>query len=79
MTKGKAGEPPGIWLKNAIQAQGKTLKEVSEMMGYVTPSKYDKHSQNKKKIGFDSLAELAHAFPTMNMRYVLTGEGSPIL
>ncbi len=78
MGKGKAGQPPGIWLKKAIKAQGESFTSTAQKLGK-SKDKLDEHSQNKGKLGFDSLVELAKLYPTLNMRYILTGEGSPLL
>ena len=69
----------GHWLKVALDAQKVTPYVAAKRMD--NSGRADKiynHISNKFHLSAESIAKLAHAFPTLNVRYVLTGEGSPI-
>lgn len=69
----------GKWLKEAIEAQGTTINAYATGKGQ-DPEKYYRHVRSpKSKLNAESLAELAIDFPTLNLRYVLTGEGNPLI
>lgn len=69
----------GEWLKQAIEAQGTTINAYAISKG-LDPEKFYRHVRSpKSKINAESLAELALDFPTLNIRFVLTGQGSPVL
>jgi plasmid maintenance system antidote protein VapI len=67
----------GKWLKEALAAQEITVYRLAKELGY-SREKFYRHIGNKTYLSSESLAEIAAKFPTMNMRYVLTGEGAPI-
>lgn len=67
----------GKWLKEALAAQDISVYRLAKEMGY-SREKFYRHIGNKTYLSSESLAEIATKFPTMNMRYVLTGEGTPI-
>ena len=79
MSNNRKGVINGVWLKKAVKAQGKTYRQTAEAMGLARADKFTSHTTNKSYLNAESLAQLALLFPTMNMRFVLTGEGSPLL
>lgn len=68
----------GKWLKEALAAQEVSVYRLAKEMGY-SREKFYRHIGNKTYLSSESLAEIATKFPTMNMRYVLTGEGTPTI
>ncbi|GAB3792597.1 hypothetical protein GCM10028819_03080 [Spirosoma humi] len=68
----------GKWLKEALAAQEVSVYRLAKEMGY-SREKFYRHIGNKTYLSSESLAEIATKFPTMNMRYVLTGEGTPVM
>ena len=68
----------GKWLKEALAAQDISVYRLAKEMGY-SREKFYRHIGNKTYLSSESLAEIATKFPTMNMRYVLTGEGTPMM
>ncbi|GAB4018431.1 helix-turn-helix domain-containing protein [Spirosoma koreense] len=76
--KQKKREVEGKWLKEALAKQEVTVYRLAKELGY-SREKFYRHVNNKTYLSSESLAEIARKFPSMNMRYVLTGEGSPTL
>jgi len=76
--KEKKGDIQGRWLKEALAKQEITVYRLAKELGY-SREKFYRHIGNKTYLSSESLGEIARKFPSMNMRYVLTGEGSPSL
>lgn len=68
----------GKWLKEALAAQDMSVYRLAKELGY-SREKFYRHIGNKTYLSSESLAELASKFPTMNIRYVLTGEGKSVV
>ncbi|RZM01599.1 MAG: hypothetical protein EOO88_57775 [Pedobacter sp.] len=68
----------GKWLKEALATQDISVYRLAKEMGY-SREKFYRHIGNKTYLSSESLAEIATKFPSMNMRYVLTGEGTPMM
>jgi hypothetical protein len=79
MANKRKGIGKGIWLKEAIKAQGESFVSTAEKLGLSRPDKFTNHSTDKNYLNFESLVEVFALYPTMNARYVFTGEGNPIL
>ncbi|QKZ15213.1 helix-turn-helix domain-containing protein [Spirosoma sp. KUDC1026] len=78
-TKNKsAGFVQGKWLQQALESLGETQSSAALKMGR-HPSFFSKHINDKMYFGAEKLSELARTFPDLNIRYVLTGEGEPLL
>ncbi|MBD2755926.1 helix-turn-helix domain-containing protein [Spirosoma validum] len=76
--KQKKQDIQGKWLREALAKQGVTVYRLAKELGY-SREKFYRHINNKTYLSSESLAEIARKFPTMNMRFVLTGEGTPTL
>ncbi|UFH53147.1 helix-turn-helix transcriptional regulator [Spirosoma sp. KNUC1025] len=74
--KEKKRDVEGKWLKEALAQQGISVYRLAKELGY-SREKFYRHINNRTYLSSESLGELARKFPSMNMRYVLTGEGSP--
>ena len=72
------GEINGEWLLLALIALGESQASAAAKMGKGR-GHFTKHLNGSSFLKADSLALLARTFPTLNIRYVLTGEGSPLL
>lgn len=68
----------GKWLKEALAAQDMSVYRLAKELGY-SREKFYRHIGNKTYLSSESLAEIAGKFPSMNIRYVLTGEGKPVV
>jgi plasmid maintenance system antidote protein VapI len=71
-------EIKGEWLERAFRAQGVSIYRTAKTLA-IRPDKYYNHISGKAHLSAESLAELALLYPTMNIKYILTGEGSPLL
>ena len=79
MTSKRKGVAQGKWLKVAIKAQGETFVSTAQKLGIARPQKFTNHATDKSYLSFESLVEVFTLYPTMNARYVFTGEGDPVL
>lgn len=77
MSNVNEGRVDGSWLLIAIEAQGETQASAARQIGKRRDF-FNEHIKGGIKLKSESLAMLARAFPTMNMRFVLTGQGDPI-
>lgn len=68
----------GKWLKEALAAQDMSVYRLAKELGY-SREKFYRHIGNKTYLSSESLAEIASKFSTMNIRYVLTGEGKAVM
>ncbi len=69
----------GKWLREAVEAQGDSLKDCAEKLELSYPTTIYNHANGVSFMGAKLLSGLAKAYPTMNIHYVLTGVGSPVL
>ncbi|WP_420147859.1 helix-turn-helix domain-containing protein [Spirosoma sp.] len=76
--KQKKNDIQGKWLKEALAKQDVTVYRLAKELGY-SREKFYRHIHNKTYLSSESLAEIARKFPSMNMRFVLTGEGGAVL
>ena len=81
----EGSEIDGEWLKSAIRAQkdpltGKraTFRSTMTAMGIVNSDLFTEFAGGRAHINLETLAKVARLYPTMNMRFVLTGQGDPI-
>lgn len=68
----------GNWLKLSLDALGVTVYGAAKALG-LKPDKFYRHIADQHHVSSESLAELALAFPRINLHYVLTGEGRKLL
>lgn len=69
----------GIWLRNALDAAGVTPYQAAKRMG-VKPDKLYRHiNDDTKFLCSASLNQLWQAVPTLNLNYIITGQGEPLL
>jgi hypothetical protein len=78
MTNKRKGVADGELLKKAIKAQGETFRSTADKMGLVRPDKFTNHATDKSYLNFESIVELLTLYPSMNARYIFTGEGEPV-
>ncbi|QJW92019.1 hypothetical protein HNV11_22855 [Spirosoma taeanense] len=69
----------GKWLEDAFKALGVTAYKVCKQLEQDRPDKYYQHFKGRSFLNSESLAELARLYPKLNIRYILTGEDSPLL
>lgn len=67
----------GEWLLIALKAQGESQASAATRLGKAK-TYFTRHIKNRSYLNSESLSELATAFPSMNMRFVLTGQGEPV-
>ncbi len=67
----------GRWLKTALDAQRVGVHATARALGHIH-HKYYRHINNHSYLNAQSMVELLLLYPTMNARYILTGEGSPV-
>jgi hypothetical protein len=76
MSNNNEGKVDGAWLLTGIKALGESQSSAALAMGK-RRDYFQKHIKNETYFNAESLAEIARTFPRLNIRYVLTGEGSP--
>lgn len=69
----------GEWLRIALKAMGVRVIEAALTIGLSEARRLHQHMSDKSHLGCEHLAALARVYPQLNIRYVLTGEGSPLL
>lgn len=74
----KKNDIQGKWLKEALAKQGVSVYRLAKELG-ISREKFYRHIGNKTYLSSESLAAIARLYPSMNIRYVLTGEGVPII
>ncbi len=74
MTKGSI-EVQGSWLEDALKEQGSNVRDAARRIGLDDPKKLYNHTAGRTFVQFAVLAAIAKQYPTMNMRFVLTGKG----
>lgn len=68
----------GKWLKQALDESGVSIYSIAKTLG-IKPDKYYRHINDKNYLSGESLAMVAKLVPSINLHYVLTGEGTPLL
>ncbi|WP_080057208.1 hypothetical protein [Spirosoma aerolatum] len=64
----------GTWLRDAIDALGVSVSEVTRQMGLNHNKRLYQHFNNDSHLGGSHLLALKQAFPKINLNYVVAGE-----